>query len=88
MVHQISWIKASLDILSTKDEKSRNLQIKKYCVFLSRITGYIVVKFYSILVYMRPVFQFVRETGSKSKKRSMKKFRAGGGGGGGCGGGT
>ena len=56
MVHQISRIKASLDtcIFSTKDEKSSEyyLQIKKILHFLVK-DGYIAVKFYSILVYMR-----------------------------------
>ena len=39
--------------------------------------GCIAVKFYSIFDYVRNFrdFQFLRETGSKYKKRSMKKFR-------------
>ena len=54
MVHQISWIKVSLDIFSTKDEKSSEfyLQIKQILHFLVK-DGCIVVNFYSILVYMR-----------------------------------
>ena len=56
MVHQISRIKASLDIFSTKEEKSSKfyLQLKKKILLFLVKDSCIVGKFYSISVYVRP----------------------------------
>ena len=69
---QISWIIASLGIFSTKDEKSSEfyLQIKKNIAFLVK-DGCIVVKFYSIFVYMCP---------SQTESPQIEKIRWWGGG--------
>ena len=55
-------------------------KLKKILCFLVK-DGCIAVKSYLILVYVCSFrdFQFVRETGSKSKKWSMKKIRGWGG---------
>ena len=78
-VHQISRIKASLDIFYYKIRKIRWILSPKYCVFLLRMVVLLwnFTWFWFTCIYFSD-FQFVWETGSKSKKRSMKKFRGAG----------
>ena len=70
-VQRISRIKASLDSSSTKNFISK---LNKYCVYLSRMVVLLwnFTRFWFTCVHFRD-FQFVRETGSKSKTQSMKK---------------